>query len=154
MRGADCEQSSMCSYILAERRVAKDHLLQAIRAVAEGALEQAAAMMRWDCQTLSASPLENRVLFGHVHPLDGPQSAFFRSAGRNENFRASAHECVTHRRLLSRAHLMHHIDQGNHVVNRRFRQNAMPQVENMAGPPARLVENLAYSPLDLRNFRK
>ena len=39
MRGADCEQSSMFSYISAERRVPKDHPLRAIRAMADTALK-------------------------------------------------------------------------------------------------------------------
>lgn len=39
MRGADCEQSSMFSYISAERRVPKDHPLRAIRAMADAALK-------------------------------------------------------------------------------------------------------------------
>src|SRR5215470_3582172 len=39
MRGADCEQSSMFSYICAERRVPKDHPLRAIRAMADAALK-------------------------------------------------------------------------------------------------------------------
>jgi transposase len=39
MRGADCEQSSMFSYISAERRVPKDHPLRAVRAMADAALE-------------------------------------------------------------------------------------------------------------------
>jgi transposase len=38
MRGADCEQSSMFSYISAERRVPKDHPLRAMRAMADAAL--------------------------------------------------------------------------------------------------------------------
>jgi transposase len=38
MRGADFEQSSMFSYISAERRVPKDHPLRAIRAIADTAL--------------------------------------------------------------------------------------------------------------------
>jgi transposase len=38
MRGTDCEQSSMFSYISAERRVPKDHPLRAIRAMADTAL--------------------------------------------------------------------------------------------------------------------
>jgi hypothetical protein len=40
MRGADCEQSGMFSYISAERRVPKDHPLRAIRAMADVALNQ------------------------------------------------------------------------------------------------------------------
>jgi transposase len=40
MRGADCEQSAMFSYISAERRVPKDHPLRAIRAMADVALKQ------------------------------------------------------------------------------------------------------------------
>lgn len=39
MRGADCEQPSMFSYICAERRVPKDHPLRAIRAMADAALK-------------------------------------------------------------------------------------------------------------------
>jgi len=39
MRGADCEQSSMFSYISAERRVPKDHPLRALRAMADAALK-------------------------------------------------------------------------------------------------------------------
>src|SRR5215471_6842937 len=39
MRGADCEQSSMFSYISAERRVPKDHPLRAVRAMADAALK-------------------------------------------------------------------------------------------------------------------
>jgi transposase len=38
MRGADHQQSSMFSYISAERRVPKDHPLRAIRAMTDGAL--------------------------------------------------------------------------------------------------------------------
>src|ERR1700746_3808713 len=40
MRGADNEQSSMFSYISAERRVPKDHPLRAIRAMADAALRE------------------------------------------------------------------------------------------------------------------
>ena len=40
MRGRDGEQSSMFSYISAERRVPKDHPLRAIRAMADMALKQ------------------------------------------------------------------------------------------------------------------
>ena len=40
MRGADSEQSSMFSYISAERRVPKDHPLRAIRAMADAALRE------------------------------------------------------------------------------------------------------------------
>jgi transposase len=40
MRGADHEQSSMFSYISAERRVPKDHPLRAIRTMADEALKQ------------------------------------------------------------------------------------------------------------------
>jgi transposase len=40
MRGADCEQSSMFSYIAAEQRVPKDHPLRAIRVMADAALKQ------------------------------------------------------------------------------------------------------------------
>src|ERR1700756_409007 len=39
MRGADNEQSSMFSYISAERRVPKDHPLRAIRGMADTALK-------------------------------------------------------------------------------------------------------------------
>ena len=39
MRGADNKQSSMFSYISAERRVPKDHPLRAIRAMADTALK-------------------------------------------------------------------------------------------------------------------
>jgi transposase len=39
MRGANNEQSSMFSYISAERRVPKDHPLRAIRAMADMALK-------------------------------------------------------------------------------------------------------------------
>ena len=39
-RGADCKQSSMFSYISAERRVPKDHPLRAIRAMADAALKE------------------------------------------------------------------------------------------------------------------
>src|SRR5215468_6782473 len=39
MRGAECEQSSMFSYISAERRVPKDHPLRAVRAMADAALK-------------------------------------------------------------------------------------------------------------------
>lgn len=39
MRGADCEQSSMFSYISAERRVPKDHPLRALRVMADRALK-------------------------------------------------------------------------------------------------------------------
>jgi transposase len=38
MRGADTEQSSMFSYISAERRVPRDHPLRAIRIMADTAL--------------------------------------------------------------------------------------------------------------------
>ena len=40
MRGADCEQSSMFSYISAERRVPKDHPLRAIRTMVDAALKE------------------------------------------------------------------------------------------------------------------
>ena len=40
MRGGDGEQSSMFSYISAERRVPKDHPLRAIRSMADAALKQ------------------------------------------------------------------------------------------------------------------
>ena len=40
MRGTDDQQSSMFSYISAERRVPKDHPLRAIRMMADGALQQ------------------------------------------------------------------------------------------------------------------
>src|SRR5499427_8106515 len=40
MRGTDCEQSGMFSYISAERRVPKDHPLRAIRTMADAALKQ------------------------------------------------------------------------------------------------------------------
>jgi transposase len=40
MRGADYEQSSMFSYISAERRVPKDHPLRAIRTMADVALKR------------------------------------------------------------------------------------------------------------------
>jgi transposase len=40
MRGADTEQSSMFSYISAERRVPKDHPLRAIRTMADAALKE------------------------------------------------------------------------------------------------------------------
>ena len=40
MRGADHQQSSMFSYISAERRVPKEHPLRAIRAMADGALDE------------------------------------------------------------------------------------------------------------------
>src|SRR5437764_9258126 len=40
MRGAEYEQSSMFSYISAERRVPKDHPLRAIRTVADAALKE------------------------------------------------------------------------------------------------------------------
>src|SRR5215475_3646274 len=39
MRGTNSEQSSMFSYISAERRVPKDHPLRAVRAMADAALE-------------------------------------------------------------------------------------------------------------------
>jgi hypothetical protein len=40
MRGTDCEQSGMFSYISAERRVRKDHPLRAIRAMVHTALKE------------------------------------------------------------------------------------------------------------------
>ena len=40
MRGAEYEQSSMFSYISAERRVPKDHPLRAIRTMADAALKE------------------------------------------------------------------------------------------------------------------
>ena len=40
MRGTDHQQSSMFSYISAERRVPKDHPLRAIRAMVDAALAQ------------------------------------------------------------------------------------------------------------------
>ena len=40
MRGAECEQSSMFSYISAERRVPRDHPLRPIRAIADAALKE------------------------------------------------------------------------------------------------------------------
>jgi transposase len=40
MRGADCEQSSMFSYISAERRVPKDHPLRVIRTMTDEALKE------------------------------------------------------------------------------------------------------------------
>jgi transposase len=40
MRGAECEQSSMFSYISAERRVPKDHPLRVFRAMADAALKR------------------------------------------------------------------------------------------------------------------
>ena len=40
MRGTDDQQSSMFSYISAERRVPKDHPLRAIRMMADAALQQ------------------------------------------------------------------------------------------------------------------
>jgi len=40
MRGADHQQSSMFSYISAERRVPKDHPLRALRVMADVALAQ------------------------------------------------------------------------------------------------------------------
>lgn len=40
MRGTDCEQSRMLSYISAERRVPKDHPLRAIRTRADAALRK------------------------------------------------------------------------------------------------------------------
>src|SRR5271166_254815 len=40
MRGTDHQQSSMFSYISAERRVPKDHPLRALRVMADGALAQ------------------------------------------------------------------------------------------------------------------
>jgi transposase len=40
MRGADTEQSSMFSYISAERRVPKDHPLRAIRTMVDAALKE------------------------------------------------------------------------------------------------------------------
>ena len=40
MRGTDCEQSGMFSYISAERRVRKDHPLRAIRAMVDTALKE------------------------------------------------------------------------------------------------------------------
>jgi len=40
MRGTDCEQSGMFSYISAERRVPKDHPLRAVRTMADTALKQ------------------------------------------------------------------------------------------------------------------
>jgi transposase len=43
MRGADCEQSAMFSYISAERRVPRDHPLRAIRAMADAALKELSA---------------------------------------------------------------------------------------------------------------
>ena len=46
MRGADCEQSSMFSYISAERRVPKDHPLRAIRAMADAALAGAKSVLQ------------------------------------------------------------------------------------------------------------
>ena len=46
------------------------------------------------------------------------------------------------------------LDQGNYVVNRCFRQDAMSQVEDMAGLPVCPVENFAHSPPDLRHVRK
>ena len=42
MRGADHQQSTMFSYISAERRVPKDHPLRAIRAMADRALKELA----------------------------------------------------------------------------------------------------------------
>jgi transposase len=43
MRGADCEQSAMFSYISAERRVPGEHPLRAIRTMADEALKQLSA---------------------------------------------------------------------------------------------------------------
>jgi len=43
MRGTDCQQSSMFSYISAERRVPKDHPLRAIRVMTEAALGELGA---------------------------------------------------------------------------------------------------------------
>ena len=40
MRGADCEQSSMFSYTSAERRVAQDDPLRAIRTMVDAALKE------------------------------------------------------------------------------------------------------------------
>src|SRR6516165_4559723 len=43
MRGTDCQQSSMFSYVSAERRVPKDHPLRAIRVMTEAALGELGA---------------------------------------------------------------------------------------------------------------
>ncbi len=40
MRGVDQQQSGMFSYISAERRVPKDHLLRAIRVMVDAALKE------------------------------------------------------------------------------------------------------------------
>jgi hypothetical protein len=38
--------------------------------------------------------------------------------------------------MSPRAQLMHSVDQGDNVIDRRFRQDAVAQVEDMAGPAA------------------
>ena len=48
MRGTDCQQSAMFSYISAERRVPKDHPLRAIRVMADAALEHLGPRLRRD----------------------------------------------------------------------------------------------------------
>src|SRR5216683_7306601 len=54
----------------------------------------------------------------------------------------------------SLAHLMHHIDQRNHMVDRRFGQDTVSQIENMARTAARLFEDRAHAVANLRDIGK
>src|SRR5713101_3470551 len=54
----------------------------------------------------------------------------------------------------SLAHLMHHIDQRNHMVVRRFCQDTVSQIENMARTAARLVEDRAHAAANFRDIGK
>src|SRR5260370_33808335 len=49
---------------------------------------------------------------------------------------------------------MHHIDQRNHMVDRRFGQDTVSQIENMARTAARLVEDRAHAAPNLPDIGK
>ncbi len=49
---------------------------------------------------------------------------------------------------------MHHIDQRNHMVDRRFGQDTVSQIENMARTAARLFEDRAHAVANLRDIGK
>src|SRR6059058_2597244 len=72
MRGAEYEQSSMFSYISAERRVPKDHPLRAIRTMVDAALKELgrasrACTRRWGGLRYAGAAAARAVTAGLVH---------------------------------------------------------------------------------------
>src|SRR6185503_21014261 len=55
---------------------------------------------------------------------------------------------------LSRGELVDHLHQRLRVCHRRFGQDAVPEVEDVTGTPARLAEDRLDAPAELRQRRE